>query len=1054
MDTDRSPAGREGVASAQPAQIGPYRILETLGEGGMGTVYLAEQSQPVQRRVALKLIKLGMDSKAVVARFEQERQALALMQHDGIAKVHDCGTSDRGQPFFVMELVKGVPLTEFCDQRRLSLPARIGLMQQVCAAVTHAHQKGVVHRDLKPGNVLVSEDQGKVQVKIIDFGLAKAMGKKLVEATLFTEAGQVIGTPEYMAPEQADVTNADIDTRADVYSLGVMLYEVLTGQLPFSGPELRQAGLLEMQRVLREDEPPKPSTRLSAQRDTATTIAAQRRTSAAALHRALKNDLDWVVLKSLEKDRARRYDTANALSVDLQRYLDHEPLVAGPPSAVYRLKKLLRRYRGQVLAGGFVLLALVAGGIGTFVQYQRAEAKANEALEQKGKAEANATLANDKTAEAVREKGRADAKVDEFNQLAGVVLYDRAIANERELYPAWPHRIAAMEKWLQDAGKLLAMKDGIERTVRDLEARALPPTPGELEADRRGHPKASELESLANRVASLRYAQAIRDGKAALVVPELTAAQQALSGVELNILALERVATPSSGGRAVHGEEAFALACAQLAVTKAAGTDDEFFFLHTLALALVANGKDSQAKATKAESRKKTPSSALDLMRRFDRDFDTEVDKGAELLVATEVELADLTTMVTQRRTFRFALEAQQFLHGALAELPAKLDALAANQNADVERRMAWAKQVRDLSLNHPNRRHTWGAVRAAIAAADGQTASELYAGQGIELRDQDVIGLVPIGMNPVTKLWEFYELRSAWDGKIDPRTISIPEHEQDGSIKMTGDTGIVFVLLPGGKFTMGAQRVDPGKPNYDRQAMIHETPRHATLAPFFLARHEMTQGQWARLWHGDRSLRWPSTFRVGSDYELTVWNGVPNNPIGPAHPVENVDWEMCDLMLHRNGLVLPTEAQWEFGCRAGQSTPWYTGDTATTLAGHANVRDRRAFSERQDLRTAEAFDDGFAGLAPVGQYGRSNSFGLYDVHGNVAEWCSDVGSNVRMREGDAMQTPGAYSSHRGHRGGSWNQPAVLARSANREKSATSTRNSALGLRCARAVRP
>ncbi|HZN40920.1 MAG TPA: serine/threonine-protein kinase, partial [Planctomycetota bacterium] len=283
METEPAPQGAAASAAPLPAQIGPYKILALLGEGGMGSVYLAEQSVPMKRRVALKLIKLGMDSKAVVARFEQERQALALMQHDGIAKVFDCGMSERGQPYFVMELVKGIPLTEFCDQRRLSLPQRIELVQQVCAAVQHAHQKGVVHRDLKPGNVLVSEDQGKVQIKIIDFGLAKAMGQKLVEATLFTEAGQVIGTPEYMAPEQADPTNQDIDTRADIYSLGVMLYELLVGALPFPGHELRKAGMLEVQRILREVEPPKPSTKSKSSAETASEIAAARRMSTSAL---------------------------------------------------------------------------------------------------------------------------------------------------------------------------------------------------------------------------------------------------------------------------------------------------------------------------------------------------------------------------------------------------------------------------------------------------------------------------------------------------------------------------------------------------------------------------------------------------------------------------------------------------------------------------------------------------------------------------------------------------------------------------------------------------
>ncbi|HEX6811537.1 MAG TPA: serine/threonine-protein kinase, partial [Planctomycetota bacterium] len=366
----------------RPQQIGPYRILGTLGEGGMGIVYLAEQQEPLRLRVALKLIRLGMDSRTVLARFEQERQALAMMQHDGIAKVFDCGTSERGQPYFVMELVKGIPLNRFCEQHRLPLPQRLALVQQVCAAVQHAHQKGVLHRDLKPGNLLVVDEGGKLQVKIIDFGLAKAIGRQLVAAPLATEAGQIVGTIEYMAPEQADPTNQDIDTRADIYSLGVILYELLVGALPFPGDELRRAGLVEAPRILREVDPPRPSTKLAASPATAEAIASARGMSASAFLRVLEHDLDWVLVKALEKDRNRRYESATALAADLQRFLDHEPLLAGPPSAGYRLRKLMRRHRGQCLAAGAVLLALTGGGMGTFVQYMRAEEKAAHALEQ------------------------------------------------------------------------------------------------------------------------------------------------------------------------------------------------------------------------------------------------------------------------------------------------------------------------------------------------------------------------------------------------------------------------------------------------------------------------------------------------------------------------------------------------------------------------------------------------------------------------------------------------------------------------------------------------
>jgi non-specific serine/threonine protein kinase/serine/threonine-protein kinase len=316
----REPPAEHGLKPGD--RIGPYSVLQVLGEGGMGTVYLAEQKEPVRRRVAIKLIKLGMDSAQVLRRFELERQALAVMSHDSIARVFDCGTSERGQPYFVMEYVKGTPITDYCERMRLSLEERLRLFQQVCSAVQHAHQKGVVHRDLKPSNVLVTDESGKPVPKIIDFGLARATDHMGLQQSLFTEIGNVLGTPEYMSPEQADASVADIDTRTDIYSLGVMLYEVLTGGLPFPVEELRQAGFVEMRRVIREVEPPRPSTRLLQRKD-AVAIATARKTSSATLHRALKSDLDWVVLKAMEKDRTRRYESAAGLAADLQRFLDH-----------------------------------------------------------------------------------------------------------------------------------------------------------------------------------------------------------------------------------------------------------------------------------------------------------------------------------------------------------------------------------------------------------------------------------------------------------------------------------------------------------------------------------------------------------------------------------------------------------------------------------------------------------------------------------------------------------------------------------------------------------
>ncbi|MCK4873785.1 MAG: serine/threonine protein kinase, partial [Phycisphaerales bacterium] len=413
-----------------PETIGHYRIIRVIGEGGMGTVYLAEQTDP-HRQVALKIIKLGMDTKQVIARFEAERQALAMMEHPGVAKVFDAGSSDTGRPYFVMEYVPGIAITDYCDRERLNTIERLDLFMQICEAVQHAHQKGIIHRDIKPGNILVSVKEGKAIPKVIDFGVAKATHQKLTEKTLFTEQGQLIGTPEYMSPEQAEMTGLDVDTRTDIYSLGVLLYELLTGSLPFEPSEFRQAAFDEIRRVIREEDPPKPSTRLSSLGDESGMIARQRRTDLRSLERQLRGDLDWITMKAMEKNRTRRYESAHGLAMDIRRHLDHQPVVAGPPGARYRMSKFIRRNRAGVLVASIVLIVLLTGIAGTTWGLLAASGARDAEREAKERTQAALTLAEQRL-EDVRAARDAEAEQRRIAEEARIRAEEEA-DNAREI---------------------------------------------------------------------------------------------------------------------------------------------------------------------------------------------------------------------------------------------------------------------------------------------------------------------------------------------------------------------------------------------------------------------------------------------------------------------------------------------------------------------------------------------------------------------------------------------------------------------------------------------
>src|SRR5262249_25731817 len=366
-------ADEPSVSERPGTVIGPYKLLEQIGEGGFGVVFMAEQQQPVLRKVALKVLKPGMGTRQVLARFEAEPQARAIKDHTPRARASDGVETASGRPYFVMELVRGIPITDFCDQNHLGVRQRMELFVTVCQAIQHAHQKGIIHRDIKPNNVLVTLHDGVPVAKVIDFGVAKATGQQLTDKTLFTNFAQLIGTPLYMSPEQAEMSGLDVDTRSDIYALGVLLYELLTGTTPFDKERLKTLGYDEIRRIIREEEPAKPSTRVSTLGQAAATVSANRGSDPRRVSQLFRGELDWVVMKCLDKDRNRRYETANGLARDIERYLNDEPVHACPPSRGYRLRKLLRRHKGPVLAGVLVLLTLLAGVAGVTWKWLEAD---------------------------------------------------------------------------------------------------------------------------------------------------------------------------------------------------------------------------------------------------------------------------------------------------------------------------------------------------------------------------------------------------------------------------------------------------------------------------------------------------------------------------------------------------------------------------------------------------------------------------------------------------------------------------------------------------------
>jgi serine/threonine protein kinase/formylglycine-generating enzyme required for sulfatase activity len=1197
------------LATAPKLDTTRYRLEGRVGQGGMGVVRRIHDQQ-LNRRLAMK-VPLDRSlptndherqlANQLIGRFLEEAQVTSQLDHPGVVPVHELGLDQQGKVYFTMRLVKGRTAHETFRLARArredwTTTRALEVILKVCDTMAYAHDKGVVHRDLKPGNVMVGSFG---EVYVLDWGVAKVLDQPdrhdlriqphepataarndttrqrgaASDEAVVSLGGQKLGTPSYMSPEQA--RSEALDARADVYSIGAMLYDLLTGRAPYTVPGRKVDGYQILRGVVEG-----PPRRIEE------------------IEQGVPAELVAIVDKAMARDREQRYASATALAGDLRAFLGSQVVSAYRTGALVELQLWVRR--NKPLAASLVAAVLIlVGGI-----------------------TASTWLANENA-----------ATVRNFNQLGADVRYRRTIAHEADLWPAVPKKVEAMERWLRDeCGELLAMTPEIQRTIDELRSQALPLTPEQVKADRRSHPRFAEYELLSKRVATLRYARAIRSGLAKLVVPDLPEAIQALSTRELGEFALERAAPQHT----VWGEEALGLAAARAAVERA---EPEQLAAATLSLywAMRANGQDvaAQALARQFSARAENDLLVIDFeddltghrgerpIRQSAIEFTTGIagrgalfgaesvllysskgaidddegtfevwlsprwngsghtshyllrygrdgglllgkdgggymrlimnrfgakERGASFpiahwqpdqwhhvaftwsnraralrihvdgaMVATkqlqvslptiqaselqiggddedsraiatldglrlsrvaleseelslrwlalapngvkthdeeslklEADLATLARDVEARRTWLFAAtadgEAVRFLYDTLAVLPGKLSSLATKEKIDVEQRLRWAKQVQTVTRAHPLAKVAWQDARAAIAKADGLVASTLYAGISIPLPDEAVIGLVPIGMNPVTKLWEFYELRSAWNGKQALSEMTIPTLEPDGSIEVTGETGIVFVLLPGGKVRLGSQGEDKDAPYYDPQHQYHETLHDIALAPFFLARHEMTQGQWSRLCTWDASLRMPSQHQAGTD-------NLAGNKITLAYPVEQVDWTTCDTLLTRHGMVLPSEAQWEYGCRGATTSVWWPGDSVTDLAGTANVRDETGVKAAPQWGNAEPFDDHHVVQSPVGSFA-ANRYGLFDVHGNVMEWCDEVNSDFGSeRTADGLRLDlSDRSADRPIRGGSFGHSATGARSAYRGACAPWSRSSDLGLRPARLI--
>lgn len=885
--------------SSSPPDIREHTILHLLGEGGMGVVYLAEKGPPLNLRIAIKVIKAGMDSERILRRFESERLLLARLDHPYIARIADAGTCTDGRPWFSMEYVDGAPITGFCDERQLDIRQRIRLFLKVCEAVRYAHGREVIHRDIKPGNVMVSMTADGPVPKVIDFGLAKVIDQDGADGDI-TETGARVGTLAYMAPEQLWPSGGEVTEQTDVYLLGAVLHELLVGSRP--SDHSAQAGSLD-RRLHQASLCVVPS---------ALEVAADRGTSPAKLRSSLRGPLDRILARALEREQARRYAAVDEFAGDLQAFLDDRP-VAAP--------------RLPVLAGAF-------GGLGS-------------ALLLVGLSVAAAVLLLAWSSPAAAE---GKPPIPAVLQASAKALEEQVDA----LYPAWPENDPVREQWLKRVEELAG---AVRSQLEQIRACAQPSGEVAQEESRRQNDGFEALELLRAKHRFRRRVVAIANGDGRRPQHKLTREQELLVDSKKAARAIELIGPR----RRVYGREAEGLALALSAMENEADPTAEQ--LSTLGWAYMANGQFYLAQASFRKCIEIAPSEVVR----------AQATRQQMLLHAAMVQLNDPLVLARYDNElldreggavkWQWATAKDREQAAVLEQLLTRVRQLE-RIASDIREGLVWSGVVARLTQAHPNAGASWAEAREAIYSADGVTANKAYAGFPALLKPQT--GLVPIGMNPQTLLWEFYHLRTATSvHEVDPEDLRIPRHLPDGTIRVDSFQGIVFVLLPG--------------------------DRWSGVRPFFVARHELTQGQWRRLTHGNPS-------------HYSYPNLLKSQMIRSSHPVENVSWDGARATLHRFALELPTGDEWEYFARGGSATKWHCGDRVAGLQAFANLLDQRA--DDSWLGERVGWDDSHLVHAPVGSFA-ANDFGLHDLHGNVWELCEDgLAPELSMIRGGSFRSP------------------------------------------------